>query len=501
MFSCVCAPKPIEIHSDVIFFANEGSVIKVLDLAKKLQYDLSLVANILFSSRIPDETDSAGKEKLISYLITVLRFTPLDRVNYLIYVFITNNKEKGGILDWCYEQAKKRFYPVAALFSRHSSIDDLWDIQKVYDRKYNSFNLQDTATKDMEYGEKRAAFVKELYKELIQDTEKEMIPSRKEFLELPPSATGKRRAAALLEKIAAFNYSYFDREAKLDLYYRAVRCPESYCSRTPIKGRYAFALPIIKNVFLFSSSNEIYRQTYSDSEGYSLYYTRGKIEYQFNITTFNKQRFNQLDTWQHGLVKLKDSWDLVEDKFEAILAIKLGTPHDPEKLVEFYSNVAELVWLIGNTTPLRRGSGTFAEMMFAIVHLWFDLQIPILRVEFPQLDVLDLSVPLQDYKYIFTYFFEPSTLPETVRITNISPELGVEEQMKKLYIALNKKINFVRDKISAKTLGQFGIIATKPLRLINEYAAALTYEEKNSSDAKKQPTDDAIVIPALTNGF
>jgi len=103
-----------------------------------------------------------------------------------------------------------------------------------------------------------------------------------------------------------------------------------------------------------------------------------------------------------------------------------------KRLTEFYAKAAELVWLIGTTQPLKRGSGTVAEWLLGIIHLHHGMQPPTLKTDFPQLDVLDLTFPLSDYKSFFTYFFEPSTLPEHLRSIPNSKE-SLFKQMENLY--------------------------------------------------------------------
>ena len=144
--------------------------------------------------------------------------------------------------------------------------------------------------------------------------------------------------------------------------------------------------------------------------------------------------------WLGGDQTLSATWRAIEDLFEELMALDLKKPKEitaqtikkhESQLTEFYAKAAELVWLVGNSAPLRRGSGTMAEWLFAIIHLQHGLEPPLLKTEFPQLDVLDITFPLSDYKRFFTYFFEPSTIPTHLRRPALSQSLA--SQMEALY--------------------------------------------------------------------
>jgi len=103
-----------------------------------------------------------------------------------------------------------------------------------------------------------------------------------------------------------------------------------------------------------------------------------------------------------------------------------------QELTQFYANAARLVWLIGNTTPVQRGSGTVAELTLKAIFDFHGLQAPILKSAFPQLDVLDTSFPSDDYIKLFTCFFEPSSLAEHLRRPSLS-HLSTAEQLEIFY--------------------------------------------------------------------
>ena len=223
-------------------------------------------------------------------------------------------------------------------------------------------------------------------------------------------------------------------------------------------GRYKWALPLAICVREFSNaySKEKQKPFYEENmSNYPLNYTPPgtndklelcSVQMSMNI---NPKDLMYRSIWSHGLEKISKTWPHIENLFESILAMNLKKPEIgaslselntyESELTEFYSRAAELVWLIGNTQPLARGSGTVAEIIFAVIHLYHDLQPPILKVEFPQLDVLDITFPLDDYKQLFPYFFEPETIPPHLRKDLQLSSLPIATQMEKLYESINKK--------------------------------------------------------------
>ena len=76
----------------------------------------------------------------------------------------------------------------------------------------------------------------------------------------------------------------------------------------------------------------------------------------------------------------------------------------------FYNELIRLIWLIGNTTPLTRGSGTVVEWTWALAHMYHGLSVPLLKKINPQLDPIGLTLLLQEYQEYFREFFEPETI-------------------------------------------------------------------------------------------
>ncbi len=390
-------------------------------------------------------------ENLQSHLITLLRFTPIDTVNKLVALFIEKNKLKGPILKECYEKVREDFLKYAPFFSRYSNQFDLGPLAGLYSKE-NFSALKKFAMKDMEYGKRRRALADKLLSDLSQSATS-YVPEDKAFLSLPPSSTGNRRAAALLEAISTWNSN----ELKNDLF-RKLRIEARACGRTFITDRYKWALPLIKVVFKHSRSNNIAKNFLNGDPVEFCYSLTNERNVALSNVTAIESMSDQYRMWLHGLADLCKEWPTIEDTFERAWSIDLTYPSETSEknmnqyqknLTKFYETIAELVSYIGKNQPLARGSGTYAEFMLAILHLHHGLQPPILKLIFPQLDVLDITFPTSDYKYFFPHFFEPSTIPKHLHFRDISPSLPAADQVMQLYSQLHAEPKLARKILSS----------------------------------------------------
>lgn len=403
-------------------------------------------AKRLFDPHVTDSMDDHSKSQLNACLLTMLRFLPIATVDQLVQAYIKeNNANQADVLE-TYQKAKEFFHSKAPYFSRYTKAKDISNLNMAYQNDECS-DLKSVAEKDFKYGEERENFTKDLYQKLDKTPIENYIPTKKKFLELPASSKGTQRAAALLEAISSWNHN----KQKGQRDFSTIR---SSGSCTPIANRYASASPLISSVSLFSPSK------YVDKSGgvegvYTLLYEISGKKIKLNDVIGSTKINERFRFWYHGQAPINDTWIKIEDLFEEIWTMNLKKPDENEvagehekykdKLTEFYAKTAELVWLIGNTQPMMRGSGTFAELTLNILHLRHELNPPVLKVEFPQLDVLDITFPVSDYTFFFTYFFEPSTIPEHLRFSDISSSLTLKQQMEALYKKMNKEDEFTSD--------------------------------------------------------
>jgi len=122
---------------------------------------------------------------------------------------------------------------------------------------------------------------------------------------------------------------------------------------------------------------------------------------------------------------------------------------------EFYDYVITTIWLMGNLTPMRRGTGRYVEQWLALVHRYHGLPIPALKPGF-QLDCLNLTFNLETHKNLFLHFVEPSTLmPSAQALVN---ESAKKPELQKFISLINAKAPPTRSLHFAAKEGNIGLI-------------------------------------------
>lgn len=405
----------------------------------------------------------AKQEKTEEELKTV--FTQLLRMNSFAEAErMSLNSAADESSKKIYQKAKKEFVKVAPFISRLTKPDELRDIRAAYTSTIKIKTEEDFLKEELEYAQFCRSQVDELT-EMLREGRLEL-PVKKEFAQLPSSKTGSRRVAALTEKIGEIRSAKQSTRAILQkdkdgkdkaLFFKTLREDARQYS-TPAIRPYKWAAPLIQSVKSLSSAADMTHESspYYDST-YALTY-KGNVVNVVGISQKESRSFDDYlsykgtvvhvvgisqkeDRWFHGYSSVSKTWQDIEDLFEKLMAFNIKKPESNKpdaiktfqnQLNAFYANAAELVWLIGNTTPLERGSGTLAEWLLGIVHLQNGLEPPVLKTQFPQLDVLNITFPLSDYKKFFTYFFEPSTLPQHIKWPDLSSKPLVD-QMEILY--------------------------------------------------------------------
>ncbi len=420
-FNITIKKSDIETLAEMAAEDNDGRMVLLLE-----DDDFNAASTRLFTKRLSDASSDTTKKELFSlYMQILLRFMPIATVDLLVETFAKKNDSIKEI----YEEAKAQFLKVAFYYSRYTKNIDLHDLESVYKRKFP--NLKEIATSDFKYGMRRNSLAETLC-DLLSVSTLSANPSGSDFKHLPTSSKGKRHVAYLMEAISKLNY-----EDQSNPEFIALRLDQDKVS-TPINARYKFGKRLVNSVHLFSHSPNIEKWN-PYLPGYRLYYPSDKKPIDMSSVTVTLHPVVG-SYWTGGKSPSSHTWSKIEDLFDSIWSMKLKKPEEKatqtekelykQKLTQFYSSVAELVWLIGNTTPMSRGTGSVAELIFAIVHLHHGLQVPVLKREFPQLDVMDISFPVDDYKHFFTWFFEPSTIPEHLRFSDV-------KTLKQLYEKLN----------------------------------------------------------------
>lgn len=421
----------------------------------------SLINSLGFESTpLHEQTENNQRTALLA----LLRFLPLSEVNEYIQNYQCDESTKKT-LEVLYGTVKTDYNRIAPYCSRYSTQQELYSLNNSYQIKHEPSCMgyyASIALSDYTYGVKRAELAKNLVGLLQSDGT--LSPKHKQFEEkLQPSSIGTRRVAYIVEEIAKVISQ--DRREHEDYKSESFQVIRSTFGRTQIANRYKFGLSLVKSVLYHSSLPEIYKLrkslTKQDSldmlfqnnrDGtyngfsYPLYYEDSQqnphsltdVLFSPEWPFFDYEPYGPVSEYwcHHGLVSVSSAvWSDIEDLFEAIWRMEVTTEADKSL---FYKSVAKLVWLIGNFQPLERGSGSVAEVILGIVHIHHGLQPPILKLDYPQLGVLDISFPLADYQFLFPYFFEPESIPQYLREGDESLKgLPISAQLVILYQKLN----------------------------------------------------------------
>lgn len=392
--------------------------------------DYKAVANFIFGQEFFVDMKLHSDQELKNYILSLLRFTPIEMIDAIVDHYEHDLISRTRLLH-VYQEAKSNFFTVAPCFSRSKNLEEL---AKAYGNNKIGDDITKSTLADMDYGAKRYLFANQLLA-LVENSQVQ--PQSAEFHALPASSSNTRRAAYLLEAIANWLY---DNQKMTDKNtdFKTLRVKNNFY--TPVSGRYTWATPLISNIIFFSQSTDV-RKSMST---YQLKYHDTVLNSITDEMIVLRGEKVKCRVWNHGAAPLTSTWTEIENLFEKLWLfdfkqLSTASEHQLEnetKFTEFYVIMAELVWLIGNSQPLNRGSGSFAELIMVIIHLHHHLLPPILKLDFPQLDVLDITFPLSDYKKIFTYFFEPSTVPAHLKKTAVSSE-SVFTQLRQWYAGLN----------------------------------------------------------------
>lgn len=406
---------------------------KVILALFKNNYRLAAI-EVFDPARFNSADEKEVKERIRDLFLNLFASTPFDKINKLVTALPIDHPHLQ-IINEVYLKVKTEYCQAAPCFSRYVKPQHIDKLKGFYGNKAGKIN------DDIQFGAKRMELVYELNK-LLSNSTHYVTPSKPPFNSLLPSSSKTQLAAFALEKLSEFLLQT-GRSKEVS------RLRESEDFGTPVKAQYSFALPLIRNVFYFSDDVKLNKHDYSVS--YGLFYNDLQVN---NIMETKQIWSGPIDethaapniVWTHGLAPLNATWPNIENLFAEIWSMDLsfaGKYSDyRDKLTVFYEKLAELSWLIGNTQPLERGTGSFAETVVALMHVHHGLNPPILKNDFPQLDVLNITFPLETYKNIFPYFFEPSTVPKHLRsFTNI-PEmekLSISQQIQHLFTQFQRQ--------------------------------------------------------------
>ncbi len=142
-------------------------------------------------------------------------------------------------------------------------------------------------------------------------------------------------------------------------------------------------------------------------------------------------------SWLHAKAKVEDLWPEIEKLNAQVFSLsREQIDKDP---LAFYRSVVEFIWLMGNLTPMERGTGRYVEQWLALVHKYHGLPMPILKPGL-QLDCLNITFSLPVYQKLFLNFCEPGSLALPI-IEAYRNQCNTDSEMKMLLEHFNIKMD------------------------------------------------------------
>jgi hypothetical protein len=188
---------------------------------------------------------------------------------------------------------------------------------------------------------------------------------------------------------------------------------------TPVSG-YAWGEKLVNEMYHLAKLNEVkdldpLSKHLPFWDGYALTYEGELMSFLVKTPIFGEKVG---PSWCHGQVPLEKFWPRLEELHDQVMSFPLDKNIPPnnslEALQAFYDKVVEMIWLLGNITPVHKGTGKLVEQWLAMAHIQHHLRTPLIDHKNPQIDVLDITLPLSLYKERFFEFFELTSLPRPI---------------------------------------------------------------------------------------
>ncbi len=202
-----------------------------------------------------------------------------------------------------------------------------------------------------------------------------------------------------------------DHTADADIFLKMRSDEDGRSPFTPCWGRYDHLYHMIKEEF----NNTPEEAILPGNVGYLMQFNK-KIISTVLLETKQVSEY-KLDTrycyfWRHGLGSINEITPEINKIIKILLTLDTASVQKNPQV--FYDNVVLLIWLIGNLTPVWRGTGRVVEVLLALLHKYHGFNPVVLNGY--QLDCLDITFRTPErYRELFFYLFKSSTLPFVVQ--------------------------------------------------------------------------------------
>ncbi len=301
-------------------------------------------------------------------------------------------------------QARQDYLEWGTQIAKYRKESDLSELSKAYLNKKGSISLE----QDIKFGLENFNVIKKILEK--KEVKLELTDDFKESFPLPSDLKDQGNFYSMRALLSIFSEEHYqegirrknpDAQEFKAFRERAKAKPYTIFFKT----RYGHALPFIEAMFTLPDPDNEYfaRRPILDPFGherkpaYALLYKGIEM----CGVLFQSQ------IWCHGKAPVKEIWPFIERLHAEVFSMSSAEIH--KNPMDFYNKVVEVIWLMGNLTPMQRGTGRYVEQWLALVHRYHGLSMPILKPGL-QLDCLDLTFSLPVYQKLFLSFCEPNSL-------------------------------------------------------------------------------------------
>lgn len=370
-----------------------------------------------------EKEEKIEKDTVFNAISKAYRFSEMSKVNLLYKNFFNHlerYKEKFPLVIEQIvkeiEQAKELAPQWLSQIARYMSPWDSYQLKKTY--KADILDI----TSEIKFGLTKFNYIKNLCDdEKFRAMEIKLLPELEggEFLQDTKYDIKNFMSMGTLLRLLAHQCS---KEAENKDYDSAEKHGEFNCwflyngkwsrgTYTPFHaGRYDSMTPFIVATINIEKRKKFIKQLNSNN-GYELIY-KGFLLTKVCFISDNLCPSSKSSSshWRHGIrteVLASEIWPDIEKLHQLLINMRKDDIEKNPKI--FYDRVATILWLLGNLTPLKRGTGRIVEQYLGFIHYYHKLPIPVSEREF-QLDCRNITFPLEEYKKIFLHFFEPASL-------------------------------------------------------------------------------------------
>ncbi len=355
-----------------------------------------------FKKRI--ETDKEDIYSVVSLAYRNSNMQDVDKALQKYINFLKIRENSQNILKKIF-QARQDYLEWGTQIAKYRRESDLNELSTVYLPQEQSISLE----QDIKFGLENFNVIKKILEK--KEVKLELTEDFKESFPLPSDLKDQGNFYSMRALLSIFSEEHYQEgirrknpDAKEFKALRERRTGVKHFTKF-LKNRYDHASPFVEAMFTLPDPDNEYfaRRPIMDPFGHKHELAYAHLYKGIEMCGVSLE--GQL--WCHGKAPVKEIWPFIERLHAEVFS--MSSEEIRKNPMDFYNKVVEVIWLMGNLSPMMRGTGRYVEQWLALVHKYHGLSMPILKPGL-QLDCLDLTFSLPVYQKLFLSFCEPNSL-------------------------------------------------------------------------------------------